>query len=84
MARLSAKPEVTKQQVNTKFLSTDFERVLAADKGEADTELQEEIADMLDQGALEFTLSGFWGEAQEIEVVGVLDDLLRQLRLGNG
>ncbi len=72
---------MVKQQVNSEFLTSNRQGVLTAYKGEPHAELQQEIAQMFQQAPLEFAFLDGGGQAEEIKIVGVLNDLLGELRL---
>jgi hypothetical protein len=50
-------------------------------KSEALAEFEDERAEMLDQTAFEIALQHFWTEREEVEGVGVFQDLLCKLGL---
>jgi hypothetical protein len=77
----TAQAQQVEQKIDSKLLAAHLDRILAADERKADSELQKEIANVIDQGALQLPLACFFGEGEELEIVRVLDDLLRQLRL---
>src|ERR1019366_4389950 len=52
----AAEPEVEEQQVDVEVLATDFEVHPASHEREADAELEEKVADVLEQAALEVPL----------------------------
>ena len=78
--------EVVKQQIDFEVLSSYFKQDLAADEGEPDTKLDEELAQVGEKFPLQVALVRFGCEGEKIEVVRVFDDLLREigLRLGEG
>lgn len=57
---------------------------LLAHEGEARAELQQELADVVQKSALQVALGRVGAERQEIEVVGITDDLGREVRLRSG
>src|SRR5262249_37349098 len=77
----AAQAEVVEQQVQGKVLTADFQVILLADKRAPDTQLQEELAEVLDQPLLHHGLLGGVGQGEEVERVGVLEDLTGQVRL---
>jgi hypothetical protein len=52
-----------------------------ADEGEAAAEFEKQIAQMSEQTSLQLPLLERVGQGKEIEVVGIAQDLLRQVRL---
>ena len=52
---------------------------MVTDEREADPELEEEGADVLDEDALEVTFADVGGELEEVEDVGVFERLLCQV-----
>jgi hypothetical protein len=61
---------VVKPEVDPKLLAADLQRILAADKGEPDAQLQQKIADMLDEPTFDLALLGLCGERKKVEIVG--------------
>src|SRR5205807_1843548 len=55
------------------------ERILGTHEREASPQLDQEVAEMLQQAALQITLVRLRPERQEVEVIGILENLLRQL-----
>ncbi len=53
--------------------------ILAA--GEADAEVRQEVADVREQAAFEVALVRFRAEAEEVEVVGFIEELMREIGL---
>jgi hypothetical protein len=68
----AAELEVEEEQVEVEVLAGDGEVHLAADEGEADAELEEEVAYVVNEPPLEVTLLRIRGERHEVEDVGVL------------
>lgn len=77
----AAQTKMIEQQVDIVVLAAHFQGNLLADKGEARAQLQQELADVVEQGPLQLPLGCFGAEGEEVEVVGVLDDLDGQVRL---
>src|SRR4051794_40041642 len=73
---------MVEEEVNAEVLPTDFERVLASDEREADSQLQEELSNVFEEPGFEVPLVSFLGKCQEIKIVRVLQELLGQVRLG--
>jgi hypothetical protein len=78
---VAAQLQVVEEQVDAEFLAADLQQILAADEREADAELEQEGTDMFEQAALQLSLLRVGAQGQEVEVVWVLENLLRQLGL---
>jgi hypothetical protein len=57
---------------------------LLADEGEAGPQLDQELLDMREQPFLEGVFLSFFGEREELEVVGVFEDLAGEVGFGGG
>src|SRR5262245_53178765 len=68
------------QEVEEEVLAADLELHLAADEREADAELEEEVAHVRYESALEVSLLRLGPEGEEVEDVRVLQRLLREVR----
>jgi hypothetical protein len=68
---------VEEEQVDEELVPVEGEPDLAADEGEPRAELGQGVLEAFGQGSLDGTLPGPLGQVQEVEDVGVLDDLLR-------
>jgi hypothetical protein len=55
--------------------------ILAADEGEALAKLQDQQSQMLDQATLEIALQHFRTKREEVKCIGILENLLGELRL---
>ena len=75
---------MVEEQVEVEVLSADLERILAADKGESLAQLENESPNLLGQALFDRALFGFGCERQEVEGVGILDELLGELGLLGG
>ena len=62
----------------------DFQMDLPADEGEAGTEFEEEFLDVIDEGLFHFRLAAGISGAEEIEKVGVLENLGGKIRVRRG
>jgi hypothetical protein len=80
----ASKLEVIEKQIEPKILPANFERNLAPNESEAGAELDEKLTQMFQEPSLQIALLCCSGEGQEIEVVRVLDELLRKIRLRFG
>ena len=74
--------EVVEEQVQIEIILVHRELVLSADKSEADAELHQERLEVSYQAGFELALSEGLGEGQEVEDVGILEGLPRQIGLG--
>jgi hypothetical protein len=63
--------EVVEEQVKVKGLPVDFERNLAADKGEAAPQFKQQIAQVLQQPTLQFALARVRAQSQKIKMIRV-------------
>src|SRR3954471_17042109 len=54
--------------------------MLAADEGKSFPHLEKEVLDPNDKGPLQVSFLSVVGERQKVELVGVLQDLLREVR----
>ena len=76
-----AQAQVVEQEIDSKLFAAHLNRILAAYESEADAEFQKKVAEVIDQCPLQLALACLFGEGAELEVVWVLDALLRELRL---
>src|SRR4029078_9646084 len=81
---VAAQAQVVEEEIQIEVLLADRQVVLAADEGESDTEFQEERADVADQPALQVALMRLRSEAEEVEIVGVFQQLPGEIRLRRG
>jgi hypothetical protein len=70
---------VVEEQINAEFLTAHLDRVLTADKREADPKLQEKVAKVIYKRPLQVPFMSLFRKAQEFEVVRVLENLLRKI-----
>ena len=70
------------EEVDEELVTVHLDTVLAADEGEARAQLQQEPSDVADDGILDVALVGLLAQAQEIEMVRVLEHLCDQPCLG--
>jgi hypothetical protein len=59
---------MVKEEVDPELLAADLDRVLAADEREPDAQLEQKIANLLNESGFEFPFPSVLGECQEIEV----------------
>src|SRR5450432_2570785 len=78
----AAEPQVEEEEVDVEVLASDLEVHLAAHEREADAELEEEVAHVLEQAALEVPLLRVGAQREEVEDVRVLQGLLREVGVG--
>ena len=76
---IGTQSQMVEEQINAEFLASHLERVLAADKREADPKLQEKVAKVIDKGAFQVPFMSLFSKGQEFEVVRVLENLLRKI-----
>jgi hypothetical protein len=72
---------ITIEASQLEVLSADVQRNLAPHEGEAQAEFDKELAQLSQQSLLQVALLRLRGECQEIEVVGIFDELLCQIGL---
>lgn len=77
----AAQAEVVEEQVEIEILATDFEVVLTADECEALAEFENERPEVVEQAALQLPLGNVIRDVEELEAVGILHQLPRQVRL---
>jgi hypothetical protein len=78
---VAAQPQVVEEQIEIEVLAADLEMNLPADEGEASSELEEKLRDVLDERSLELDLAGFLADAEEVEVIGVLETFACEIGL---
>ena len=72
------------EEIDEEFVAVDVEPILAADEGEPGAELEEESFDVGDQGPFEVAFGDRISEGEELQVVGVFDELLHELGVAGG
>jgi hypothetical protein len=70
---------MVKEQIEVESVSPDCKRDLASDEGESPSQFEQQIAEMDEQPAFELALFIVVGQGQEVEVVWILEDLLRHV-----
>src|SRR3954453_8126432 len=73
-----------KKQINVVILTTDFEANLLADKRETCPQLEQELPDVGYETSLNLPLLGLSRRCEKLEVVGILQQLACEVRLGQG
>jgi len=77
----TAQPEMKKQQIDEELLLPHRQPVLPAHEREPVAKLGEEVRHPRDEGVFQLPLGVSGVQCQEVQVVGVLDDFPRQVRL---
>jgi hypothetical protein len=72
---------VVEEEVYPELLVSYSNPVLAPNEGEANTELQQKIAEMIQEPAFQITLVRLGAQRQKVEVVWIFRELLRQVGL---
>jgi len=70
-----------KQQVKIIILTADFQMILPADKGEADTQFEQKFLDVVEQTLFEVAFMCVTAECEEIKIVGVFERLFGEIGL---
>src|SRR5262249_7841265 len=73
--------QVVEKEVEVEVVAVGFEVILSAHEGEAGAEFDQEVPDSSEKAPLQVALPRLGSQAQEVERVGVLQKLLRQVRL---
>ena len=81
---IAFEPGVVEEEVDEELVAFDFQSELATDEGEARAQFQEEAGDMADEGILDVAFMRFIPEAEEIEVVGVFQNLCGKIGMDRG
>jgi hypothetical protein len=74
---------MVEEQIQVIVLAADFKVVLAADEREAFAEFEDKRAEMVDQTTFKIALQDIRAKRQEIEGIGVLEELLSELGLSS-
>jgi hypothetical protein len=72
---------MVEEEIEFEIFSSNLKRNLAPDKGESHSQFDEELAQVREEFSFEVALLRLFRESQEIEVVGVLDELLSEIGL---
>ena len=72
---------MVEEEVSEELLAANLEAVLASDEGEPGAEFEQEALKVGHKDILELALGHLGVQTQELEVVGVLRDLLDELGL---
>ncbi|UEC43821.1 MAG: hypothetical protein METHAR1v1_1730002 [Methanothrix sp.] len=81
---VAAEPEVVEEEIDPEVLTAHLQGMLTPDEGEPDPKLDEKVAEVRQQRSVKVALRCPLSQAQEVEVVGVLEDLPGQIGLGRG
>ena len=77
-------PGMVEKRVDEEFIARHFQAKLATDEGKPGPQFQQEAGDVADEGIFDVALVGLIAKAQEVEVVGILEDLGGEPGLGRG
>jgi hypothetical protein len=72
---------IVKEEIEAEIFPGDFERVLTTEKCETLSEFQEKLPQVFQEAPLDFAFLRIGGDRQKIEVVRILEKLLREIRL---
>ena len=72
---------MVEKHVDPEVFAANLDRVLASNECKPHAELEKEPPQMFQEPGLQFSLAGILREREEVEVVWVLEYLLRQVRL---
>jgi hypothetical protein len=75
---------MVEKRVDEEFIARHFQAKLATDEGKPGPQFQQEAGDVADEGIFDVALVGLIAKAQEVEVVGILEDLGGEPGLGRG
>ena len=78
---MAAETGVVEEQIEEEVLVADLEVDLASDEGEAGAEFKEEVLDMGDQASFQFFFATATIGADEVEEVGIFEDLGGKVRV---
>ena len=81
---ITAKFDVIEEQVDEKLFAAHFQLELLAEKRETRPKLEQKLPDMGDQTLLNLSLLGLPCRGEELEVVGVFQQLPREVGLALG
>ena len=73
---------MVEEQIEVKRLVSYFKQHLAPDEGKPATQLQQQIAQVQQESALDLTLARSRSQRQEVKLVGVFENLLRKVGVG--
>ena len=63
---------MVEEQVEVVLAASDLDGDLAANEGEADTQVDEEVPDVLQKATLQLPLPGVFRQREEVKLIGVL------------
>jgi len=78
---VAAELQVVEEEIDVEVLAPDVEVNLPADEGEAYTELEEKLLDVVDEGLLHLAFPCIVGDREEVEEVRILERLLSEVGL---
>src|SRR5262249_59038057 len=78
---IAAELQMVEEEIDVEVLASDVEVNLPADEGEANTELEEELLDVIDEGLLHLAFPCIVGDREEVEEVRILERLLSEVGL---
>lgn len=65
---------MVEEQVEVEVLAAHLQMHLAADEREAGAQLEQQLAQVLQEAAMEIAFAGVFGQAEKVEVVGVFEE----------
>lgn len=74
--------EMVEKEVEVEILVANLEMHLASDKRKAGSQLQKELLDVVNEGLLDLGFAAGIGGAEEVEQVGVFENLDGEVRVG--
>lgn len=70
---------MVEEEVDVVILTADFETHLVADEREPDSQLEQELAQVFDESVLQIAFARVRRERQEVEIVRILEQFLREI-----
>jgi len=81
---VAAEFQVIEEEIDEEIVASHFKRNLTTDEGEAGSEFDKEVGDVLDEGGFDGAFLGLFTEPEKIEAVGILEGLAGEVGLGLG
>jgi len=81
---VAAEFQVIEEEIDEEIVASHFKRNLTTDEGEAGSEFDKEVGDVLDEGGFDGAFLGLFTEPEKIEAVGILERLPGEVGLGLG